>query len=41
MLKLIYPNEKERHTILREALGGYLDLSRLLDAPRSAPAASK
>ena len=35
------PHEEERRTVLREALGGYLDLSRLLDTPRGAPVASK
>ena len=39
---LLYcPHEAERHTILREALGGHLDLKRLLDTPRGAPVSSK
>src|SRR5271167_3057945 len=35
------PQEEERRIVLREALGGHLDLSRLLDTPRGAPVASK
>jgi hypothetical protein len=35
------PQEAERRAILREAPGGHLDLSRLLDTPRGAPVASK
>ena len=35
------PHEAERRIVLREALGGHLDLSRLLDTPRGAPVASK
>jgi hypothetical protein len=35
------PHEAERRTVLREALEGQLDPSRLLDTPRGALVASK
>jgi len=39
---LLYcPHEAEPRTILREALGGHLDLRRLLDTPRGAPVSGK
>ena len=35
------PHKAERRTVLREALGGHLDFSRLQDTPRGAPVTSK